>query len=102
MAALGAQRTGRPVRLTLNRHEDMCFTGKRHPYSSDFKLGLKSDGTIVAYEVHLWQNAGAAADPVRAGIAGSDVRIRSVLNVQQKSVGAFEQNGLTLIHGFMK
>jgi len=62
LAALGAQRTGHPVRLTLNRHEDMCFTGKRHPYSSDFKLGLKTDGTIVAYEVHLWQNAGAAAD----------------------------------------
>ncbi len=62
MAALAAQRTGRPVRLTLNRHEDMCFTGKRHPYSSDFKLGLKADGTILAYEVHLWQNAGAAAD----------------------------------------
>ncbi len=62
MAALGAQRTGRPVRLTLNRHEDMCFTGKRHPYSSDFKLGLKSNGAIVAYEVHLWQSAGAAAD----------------------------------------
>jgi len=62
MAALGAQRTGHPVRLTLNRYEDMCFTGKRHPYSSDFKLGLKADGTIIAYEVHLWQNAGAAAD----------------------------------------
>jgi xanthine dehydrogenase large subunit len=62
MAALAAQHTGHPVRLTLNRHEDMCFTGKRHPYSSDFKLGLSADGTIVAYEVHLWQNAGAAAD----------------------------------------
>ncbi|MEX1308901.1 MAG: molybdopterin cofactor-binding domain-containing protein [Candidatus Sulfomarinibacteraceae bacterium] len=62
MAALAAQKTGRPVRLTLSRHEDMRFTGKRHPYSSDFKLGLKADGTIVAYEVHLWQNAGAAAD----------------------------------------
>ncbi len=62
MAALAAQRTGRPVRLTLNRHEDMVCTGKRHPYSSDFKLGLKNDGAIVAYEVHLWQNAGAAAD----------------------------------------
>jgi len=62
IAALSAQRTSRPVRLTLNRHEDMCFTGKRHPYSSDFKLGLRADGTILAYEVHLWQNAGAAAD----------------------------------------
>ena len=62
MAALAAHHTNRPVRMTLSRHEDMCFTGKRHPYSSDFKLGLKADGTIVAYEVHLWQNAGAAAD----------------------------------------
>jgi len=62
MAALAAKHTGRPVRLTLNRHEDMCFTGKRHPYSSDFKLGLSADGSILAYEVHLWQNAGAAAD----------------------------------------
>ena len=62
MAALAAQRTGRPTRLTLSRHEDMCFTGKRHPYSSDFKLGLTKDGAILAYEVHLWQNAGAAAD----------------------------------------
>jgi len=62
MAALAAQKTRHPVRFTLSRHEDMCFTGKRHPYSSDFKLGLKKDGTILAYEVHLWQNAGAAAD----------------------------------------
>jgi len=62
MAALAAQQLDRPVKLVLDRHEDMCFTGKRHPYSSDFKLGLTSDGVIVAYEVHLWQNAGAAAD----------------------------------------
>lgn len=62
MAALAAQWTGVPVRLTLSRHEDMRFTGKRHPYSADFKLGLTRDGDIVAYEVHLWQNAGAAAD----------------------------------------
>ncbi len=62
MAALGVHVTGRPVKLVLSRHEDMRFTGKRHPYSSDFKLGLTRDGTIVAYEVWLWQNAGAAAD----------------------------------------
>jgi xanthine dehydrogenase large subunit len=62
MAALAAQKTGRPVRLTLSRHEDMVVTGKRHPYSSEFKLGLTNDGVFVAYEVHLWQNAGAAAD----------------------------------------
>jgi xanthine dehydrogenase large subunit len=62
MAALAAHVLGRPVKLVLSRHDDMRLTGKRHPYTSEFKLGLTAEGTIVAYEVHLWQNAGAAAD----------------------------------------
>ncbi|MCP4220797.1 MAG: molybdopterin-dependent oxidoreductase [bacterium] len=51
-----------PVKLTLNRHQDIAITGKRHPYSSDFKLGLDSEGKILTYEVKYFQNAGAAAD----------------------------------------
>jgi xanthine dehydrogenase large subunit len=62
MAALAAFHLNRPVKLALNRHEDMLMTGKRHPYSSDFKLGLKKDGAILAYEVTYYQDAGAAAD----------------------------------------
>jgi xanthine dehydrogenase large subunit len=62
LAALATHRTGRPVRLVLDREEDMRMTGKRHPYSSDFKIGLGADGSIVAYQVTLFQNAGAAAD----------------------------------------
>lgn len=62
LAALAAFKLDRPVKLILDRHEDMMMTGKRHPYSSDFKIGLKKDGTIVAYEVMYYQNAGAAAD----------------------------------------
>ena len=38
------------------------MTGKRHPYSSDFKIGLTNDGKILAYETTFYQNAGAAAD----------------------------------------
>jgi xanthine dehydrogenase large subunit len=62
LAALGAWKLQRPVRLVLRRQEDMCWTGKRHPYSSDFKIGLASDGRLLAYEVMFHQNAGAAAD----------------------------------------
>lgn len=62
LAALGAQKLNRPVRLNLRRQEDMCWTGKRHPYSSDFKIGLAADGRILAYEVFLHQNSGAMAD----------------------------------------
>lgn len=62
MAALAAVITGRPVFILLSRHDDLRFTGKRHPYSSDYRLGLLKDGTIIAYEVMFYQNAGAAAD----------------------------------------
>ena len=62
MAALAAAKLRRPVKLTLRRDEDMRMTGKRHPYSSDYQIGLTRDGKILAYEVSFYQNAGAAAD----------------------------------------
>ena len=62
VAALAAHHTRRPVQIVLHRVEDLQMTGKRHPYSADFKLGLKRDGTLMAYEATLYQNAGARAD----------------------------------------
>lgn len=62
LAALAARALRRPVKLVLNRQEDMRLTGKRHPYSSDFRIGLDGGGRILAYEVTYYQNAGAAAD----------------------------------------
>jgi xanthine dehydrogenase large subunit len=62
MAALAAFRVGKAVKLVLNRHDDMRMTGKRHPYASDFRIGLSKDYAIKAYEVCLYQNAGAFAD----------------------------------------
>ncbi len=62
ICALGAYYTKRPVKLVLDRHEDMVVTGKRHPYSTDYKIGLDKEGKILAFEADYYQNAGAAAD----------------------------------------
>jgi xanthine dehydrogenase large subunit len=62
LAALAALRLQRPVKLVLPRQEDMRMTGKRHPYSSDFKIGLTKEGKILALELSCYQDAGAAAD----------------------------------------
>ena len=62
MAALAASKLNRPVKLVLTRMDDIRMTGKRHPYSSDYKIGLMSNGKILAYEVTFYQNAGAVAD----------------------------------------
>jgi len=62
MCALATYHLKRPVKYSLQRMEDMRMTGKRHPYSSDFKIGLDKDLKILAYEATFYQNAGAAAD----------------------------------------
>ena len=62
MTALAARHLNRPVKLVLSRHEDMHMTGKRHPYSTDFRIGLDKKGKILAFEATYYQNAGAAAD----------------------------------------
>ncbi len=62
MAALAVQHLQRPVKLILHRMDDMKMTGKRNPYTSDYKIGLDENHRILAYEATYYQNAGAAAD----------------------------------------
>ncbi|MBD2704395.1 molybdopterin-dependent oxidoreductase [Spirosoma sp. BT702] len=62
LVAVAAHVLKKPVKYSLHRMEDMAMTGKRHPYSSDFKIGLDNDLKIIAYEATFYQNAGAAAD----------------------------------------
>ncbi len=62
MAALAAAHLDAPVELVLNRLDDIRMTGKRHPYSADFRIGLTADGQILAYQAAFFQNSGAFAD----------------------------------------
>jgi len=62
LCALATHLLKRPVKYALHRMEDMAMTGKRHPYSADFKIGLSENLKILAYEIQFFQNAGAAAD----------------------------------------
>jgi xanthine dehydrogenase large subunit len=62
LCALATYHLHKPVKYCLHRMEDMRMTGKRNPYSSDFKIGLDKNLQIIAYEATFYQNAGAAAD----------------------------------------
>ncbi len=62
MAAMAAQILQKPVKYVLHRMEDMRMTGKRNPYSSDYKIGLDKHLNIIAFEATYYQNSGAAAD----------------------------------------
>ena len=44
MAAMVAQKTGRPARLVLDRSDDMRITGKRHAYQADYRIAFDNNG----------------------------------------------------------
>jgi len=62
MAALGAYICKKPVQVKLNREDDMRVTGKRHPFTSLWKVAYDPNGKILAYDVQLLANGGAYAD----------------------------------------
>jgi xanthine dehydrogenase large subunit len=62
IAALGAGLTGRPVRLRLNRTQDLTMTGKRHPFHISWRAGFSADGDIAALQAVLTADGGWCLD----------------------------------------
>ncbi|WP_412030257.1 xanthine dehydrogenase molybdopterin binding subunit [Deinococcus yunweiensis] len=62
IAALGTTLTGRPVRLRLNRTQDLTLTGKRHPFHAVWRAGFGADGRFTALEVTLTSDGGWSLD----------------------------------------
>jgi xanthine dehydrogenase large subunit len=62
IAALGAHKTGRPVRVRLPRVLDMALTGKRHPFLARFTAGFAGDGRLEGLEVALYSDGGWSLD----------------------------------------
>jgi len=62
MAAVFAQRNGRPVRYRLPRQDDMVQTGKRHDFWNRYRVGFNRMGVIEGVEMELAGLCGCTAD----------------------------------------
>jgi xanthine dehydrogenase large subunit len=62
IAALGATLTDRPVRLRLNRTQDMTMTGKRHGFHASWRAGFDAEGRIQALTATLTSDGGWSLD----------------------------------------
>ena len=62
IAALGATITGRPVRLRLNRTQDMTLTGKRHGFHAQWRAGFDAEGRLQALDATLTSDGGWSLD----------------------------------------
>ncbi len=61
-AVLAARKTGRPVKLRLDRDDDFMVTGKRHPFAYDYTVGYDDEGLITALQLTLLAECGFSAD----------------------------------------
>ena len=59
LAALLSSATRRPVKLVLDREEDVLTTSKRHPSRVFYRTAARADGTLLAIDVDIVLNAGA-------------------------------------------
>jgi xanthine dehydrogenase large subunit len=62
IAALGAILTGRPVRLRLNRTQDITMSGKRHGFRARWRVGFDGEGHLQALDATLTSDGGWSLD----------------------------------------
>ena len=62
MAAIMAKLTGRPVKIRLDRDDDMRSTGKRHDFKIRYDAGFDDDGRILGIEFIHALRCGISSD----------------------------------------
>ncbi|HUT51659.1 MAG TPA: xanthine dehydrogenase molybdopterin binding subunit [Alphaproteobacteria bacterium] len=62
IAALLADKTGRPVKARVDRDDDMVMTGKRHDFVIDYDVGFDDKGRIKGIEFVQAARCGMSAD----------------------------------------
>ncbi len=62
LSALAAVKTGRPVKLRLDRDDDMVMTGKRHDFRYDYDVGFDDAGNILGIEIEMAARCGRSTD----------------------------------------
>ena len=62
ICALLANKTKKPVKLRLDRDDDIIITGKRHDFYSEYEVGFNNAGIIEGLKVKLASRCGMSPD----------------------------------------
>jgi xanthine dehydrogenase large subunit len=62
ICALLASKTNKPVKLRLDRDDDIIITGKRHDFYSEYEVGFNEAGVIEGLKIKLASRCGMSPD----------------------------------------
>ena len=62
ICALLSNKTGQPVKLRLDRDDDIIITGKRHDFYSEYEVGFSENGKIEGLKLKLASRCGMSPD----------------------------------------
>ena len=86
---LAAKKVGRPVRVMLDRDEDMLTTGQRHPFMCKWKLAFSSSGKLERLQAKVYNNGGWSQDLSQAVLERAMFHIDNCYNIPHVHVEGF-------------
>ncbi len=89
IASVAAQHLKRPVKVRLDRDDDMMITGKRHGFHFDYTVGFDDSGLIQAVEIDMAAQAGFSADLTGPVVTRAVCHLDNAYFLQDVSVNAF-------------
>jgi len=79
--AVAVSKIKKPVKLVLERKEDMAYTVKRHPSAVHIKTALDRSGKILGHDIDLRMDGGAYASCSRVVLARAVFTVGNVYNI---------------------
>ena len=62
ITSIAAKKLSKPVKLRVDRDDDMIMTGKRHDFLFDYEVGFKNNGEILALKLMMASRCGISPD----------------------------------------
>lgn len=89
IASIAAKHLNRPVKMRLDRDDDMMITGKRHGFEFDYEIGFDDDGRIQAVDIDMMAQAGFSADLSGPVVTRAVCHLDNAYYLNDVSINAF-------------
>lgn len=97
MCSALARKVGRPVKIEFSREEDFSATESRHPFTIDYRVGARKNGTLVAADARLVIDVGGYGThyvSVLADALGTGVGIYRIPNYRFEGTCVYTNKSL--------